>query len=111
MFGDKRQQRGKRREFSNDSLGVQLQNRDRQPLIWEELETFTNGRVQGKVSSAKSDRGQTLYSFEVFKPGREGRPPKKHFDSRDIMSLKSIISEIEVWIENDRVEHTSSCVA
>jgi hypothetical protein len=105
MFSDKRQQRGNGRQSHNP--GEDSTGRDRAPLQWNELERFNNGGLIGVVSSAKSDRGQVLYSFEIFKTGRDNRP-KKHYDPRDIMSLKNIISEIEVWIENDRQEHAKA---
>lgn len=102
MFGDKRQQRGNGRQCQVQN--EEVVTRDRAPLQWNELERFNSGGLVGVVSSAKGDRGQTLYSFEIFKPGRDNRP-KKHYDPRDIASLKNIISEVEVWIENDRHEH------
>jgi hypothetical protein len=106
---DKRQKRGGNRGETHEHEGEPVTPMERPPLQWQELDTITKGSVTGAISSAKLNNGQTIYSFEFFKPGREDRK-KKHFDPRDLVALRQVLEEVGAWIEVDRAEAAQKTV-
>lgn len=75
---------------------------ERSPLPWKESATLTSGNTVAVISTAIGERGDKLYSFSVGRLGKSQGRVSKFFKHKDLRDLTSLLSDIGVWIENDR---------
>lgn len=103
MGYEDRQNRGNRRRDRDNGYEDKRNDRPaRAPLAWTDINTITVGQVNGRISSATLERGDVIYSFDLYKTGREDKPIKRHFDPRDFADLRQVVDEVEAFIDQHR---------